>query len=82
MVSFKEGEELARMYGFKFFETSIYQNTNLEMTTHIKSIFKELVRDIINLKKYEDDAKGSFSLKNDNSSKSKVREENQKRCSC
>ena len=82
VVSYTEGAEFARMYGFKFFESSIYQTEELENTTHIKSIFKELVRDIINLKRFEDETKGSFALGEGRLSESKIRDNQGKGCSC
>ena len=77
-----EGAELARMYGFKFFETSIYQNNEIENTSHIKSIFKQLVRDIISLNRYGDDAKGSFTLGQGRMSEDNTKEKEGKGCSC
>jgi hypothetical protein len=70
------------MYGFKFFETSIYQTKEIENVTHIKSIFKKLVSDIINLNRYGDDAKDSFTLGQGKHSSSKVNENQSKGCSC
>ena len=82
VVSYNEGADLARLYGFKFFESSIYQKQVMENTTNINNIFKELVRDIINLNKYGDDTKGSFSIENDKNSTSKIKDNQRKRCSC
>ena len=82
MVSYEEGAELARMYGFKFFETSIFHSEKLEKTVHIKNIFTELVRDLISFKRYGDDAKDSFTLKNGNLSETRIKDNQGKGCSC
>ena len=70
------------MYGFKFFETSIYHNDKMENTDHIKNIFTQLVRDLISFKAFEDDARDSVTIKKGNISDSKIKENQGKGCSC